>query len=68
LARLSNRERAVVLALGPDVLNKEIGAAFGISASSVGVLLHRAAAKLGVRSRHELMAIVQRAPVYPDGD
>jgi DNA-binding NarL/FixJ family response regulator len=64
LAGLSSRERAVVLALGPDLLNKEIGAALGISASTVGVLLYRAAKKLGTRSRQQLLAVAERAHVH----
>jgi DNA-binding CsgD family transcriptional regulator len=52
---LSPRERQVLeLALGGDS-NKRIAYELGISASTVGVLLHRAAAKLGTHGRGELM-------------
>lgn len=61
LALLSSRERAAVLALRTDTSNKEIADVLGTSSSTVGVLLHRAAAKLGARSRAELIAIATRA-------
>jgi len=54
--RLSRREREVVELAAAGHNNKLIAYALGIAASTVGVLLHRAAAKLGARSREELTA------------
>ena len=54
---LSAKERAAVLALRPDTTNKEIAADMALAPSTVGVLLHRAAAKLRVRGRGELVAL-----------
>jgi DNA-binding CsgD family transcriptional regulator len=52
---LSPRERQVLeLALGGDS-NKRIAYELGISASTVGVLLHRASEKLGTHGRAELL-------------
>jgi len=57
---LSARERqALRLALGKDITNKIIAFEMGISASTVGVLLHRAKYKLGCRTRAELLARFQ---------
>ncbi|HVJ94472.1 MAG TPA: helix-turn-helix transcriptional regulator [Labilithrix sp.] len=61
LAVLSSRERAAVLALRTTTSNKEIAALLETSASTIGVLLHRAATKLGVRSRAELVAMALEA-------
>ncbi|MDX2092684.1 MAG: helix-turn-helix transcriptional regulator [Kofleriaceae bacterium] len=57
LAVLSARERAAVLALRTVTSNKEIAMLLGLTPSTVGVLLHRAAAKLRVKSRADLVAI-----------
>lgn len=57
---LSPREREAVVALRTLETNKEIAVLLGTSPSTVGVLLHRAAAKLGARSRDELVAIAKR--------
>jgi DNA-binding CsgD family transcriptional regulator len=54
--RLSERERQVVAYAAMGHSNKLIAYELGISASTVGVLLHRAAAKLGVKTRGELAA------------
>ncbi|MBX3230848.1 MAG: helix-turn-helix transcriptional regulator [Labilithrix sp.] len=62
LAVLSTRERAAVLALPTTTSNKEIAALLGTSASTIGVLLHRAATKLGVRHREELVALASAPP------
>jgi len=54
-AALTPREREVVALAATGESNKAIGYRLGISASTVGVLLWRAAGKLGV-SRRELRA------------
>lgn len=64
LALLSARERAAVCALRPETSNKDIAVLLGTTASTVGVLLHRAAAKLRVRSRKELITIAMQASRY----
>jgi DNA-binding NarL/FixJ family response regulator len=61
LAVLSSRERAAVLALRTVTSNKEIAALLGTKSSTVGVLLHRAAAKLRVRSRRDLASIASNS-------
>jgi DNA-binding CsgD family transcriptional regulator len=55
LAALSERERQVVAYTALGLSSKETGYAFGISVSTVRVLLARAVAKLGVRSRASLL-------------
>jgi DNA-binding NarL/FixJ family response regulator len=55
--RLTNRERQVVLHAALGLTNKEIAYALGISDTTVRVLMSRAAARLGVRSRDELLAL-----------
>jgi len=54
--RMSTREHQAVGLATTGVSNKEIAFEMGISASTVGVLLHRAARKLGCRNRGELFA------------
>jgi DNA-binding CsgD family transcriptional regulator len=54
--RLSCRERQAMALLALEQTNKEIAFALGISASTVGVLLHRAAQKLQTTTRGELIA------------
>ena len=53
---LSCRERQALALLALEQTNKEIAFALGISASTVGVLLHRAAKKLNTMTRGELTA------------
>jgi DNA-binding NarL/FixJ family response regulator len=55
--RLPERELEVVRQLGRGLTTKEIAFELGISASTAGVLLWRAAAKLNVRGRRELREI-----------
>lgn len=55
LTTLSDRERQVVAYLALGQSTKETGYALGISDATVRVLLGRAAAKLGVRSRAALL-------------
>jgi DNA-binding CsgD family transcriptional regulator len=57
---LTSRERQVVGYAQFGHTNKLIAYELGISASTVGVLLSRAAAKLGTRSRAELLAAFAR--------
>jgi DNA-binding NarL/FixJ family response regulator len=59
LALLSSRERQVVAFAARGLSNKVVGFELGISTSTVGVLLSRASAKLGVRSRRELLGKLQ---------
>jgi DNA-binding CsgD family transcriptional regulator len=53
---LSPRERQVLAFLALGQTNKLIAFELGISSSTVGVLLHRAASKLGVATRQDLIA------------
>jgi DNA-binding CsgD family transcriptional regulator len=53
---LSPRECELILVLADGKSNKEIGAAMGITEGTVKQSLLRIFAKLGVKSRHELMA------------
>jgi len=55
VAPLSRREREAVSRAALGETNKVIAFELGVSASTVGVLLHRAARKLGVRTRAELL-------------
>jgi DNA-binding CsgD family transcriptional regulator len=60
---LTPRERQVVLLAARGHSNKLIGYELGIAASTVGVLLGRAAVRLGVKSRRALIdACSSRAP------
>jgi DNA-binding NarL/FixJ family response regulator len=56
LRPLSPREREAVSRAMLGESNKVIAYELGVSASTVGVLLHRAARKLGTRTRAELVA------------
>jgi DNA-binding NarL/FixJ family response regulator len=56
---LARREREVVWQASLGRSNKLIGHELGLSSSSVGTHLSRAAAKLGVRSRAELITTVR---------
>ena len=53
---LSPRERQAVLCAARGHSNKVVACELGIATSTVGVLLSRATAKLGARSRKELLA------------
>ena len=55
LPPLSRREREAVSRAALGETNKVIAFELGVSASTVGVLLHRAARKLRVRTRAELL-------------
>jgi DNA-binding CsgD family transcriptional regulator len=56
LPRLTPREEEVLQHAGGGYSNKSIAYALGLSPSTVGVLLFRAAGKLGAGSRRELLA------------
>ena len=56
VAELSDRERQVTALAAVGHANKMIAYELGIAASTVGVLLGRAARRLGVRTRAELIA------------
>jgi DNA-binding CsgD family transcriptional regulator len=58
--QLTQRERQVVAYARMGHSNKLIAYELGISASTVGVLLWRAAAKLGTTTREELFAAIDR--------
>lgn len=58
--RLTPREEEVLGYACDGSTNKEIAYALGLAPSTVGVLLFRAAAKMGVRSRSELLSAYQR--------
>jgi DNA-binding CsgD family transcriptional regulator len=53
---LTDRERQVVLQAALGFSNKEIAYALGVSDSTVRVLMARAAGKIGVRTRAELLS------------
>lgn len=59
-SRLTKRERQVVEQALDGHTNKSIAYALGVSQSTVGVLIFRAAAKLGVKSRAELLSAYAR--------
>jgi len=60
--RLSQREREVVELLANGLTTKEIAFQLGISASTVGVLLFRAAQKIGARTREDLIRMASGQP------
>lgn len=60
-ARLTPREREVVALAEAGESNKAISYRLGISQSTVGVLLWRAASKLGVRTRAALVRALPTA-------
>jgi DNA-binding CsgD family transcriptional regulator len=63
---LSERELQVVLWAAAGRENKVIAYELGLSASTVRVLLSRAAVKIGVRSRKELLAKIARLRTIAD--
>lgn len=65
IASLTARERAALGLARQRHSNKMVAYQMGISASTVGVLLHRAARKLGVSTRQELIAAYQAAEREP---
>jgi DNA-binding CsgD family transcriptional regulator len=67
LASLTDRERQAVVYLAIGLSTKETAYALGISDVTVRVLLARAAAKLGVRSRAELLAHDEVRSLRPGG-
>ena len=67
IADLSARERHVLAFLALGQTNKHIAYELGISASTVGVLLHRAAQKLGCHSRAELLQRYRPQAAAPPG-
>jgi DNA-binding CsgD family transcriptional regulator len=54
--RLTKRQEQVLEYVSEGHSNKSIAYALGLSPSTVGVLLYRAAAKLGAKTRFELVA------------
>ena len=65
LESLTDRERQAVVYLAVGQSTKETAYALGISDVTVRVLLARAATKLGVRSRAELLAHDEVRPLCP---
>jgi DNA-binding NarL/FixJ family response regulator len=57
MATLTHRERQVAALAAMGYSNKEIAYDLGIATSTVGVLVSRALARLGLRSRRELRAL-----------
>jgi len=55
--RLTKREEEVVARACQGESNKSIAIELSLSPSTVGVLLFRAAAKLGAQSRHQLLTL-----------
>ena len=56
LATLTDRERQIVLYAAMGLTNKQIAYTLGISDATVRVLMARAAHRMGVRTRRELLA------------
>jgi DNA-binding CsgD family transcriptional regulator len=67
LETLTDRERQAIAYLACGQSTKETAYALGIADATVRVLLARAAAKLGVRSRADLLAHEDVRSVSPDG-
>jgi DNA-binding NarL/FixJ family response regulator len=64
--RLTRRERQVLDGILEGESNKSIAYALGLAPSTVGVLLFRAAAKLGVKSRGDLLSVYSKQERLPD--
>jgi len=68
-SRLSAREYKVLLLAALEATNKEIAHELGVAHATVKVLLHRAATKLGVRTRADLIeAFRNQVPWREDRD
>jgi DNA-binding NarL/FixJ family response regulator len=65
---LTDRERQVVIHAALGLTNKEIAYTLDISPSTVRVLMCRAAERLGVQSRSDVIAHVGRWSGQPDGE
>lgn len=65
-ARLSPREREIVMAVAEGLRNREIAEARGISEGAIKVSLFRIYEKLGVRSRSELILRLREIGILPD--
>jgi DNA-binding CsgD family transcriptional regulator len=65
--RLTRREQQALAYASQGHSNKSIAYALGVAASTVGVLLYRAAGKLGAKSRHELLLAYERSQKDPSG-
>lgn len=65
-ARLSLRERDIVLAVAKGLRNREVAEQFGISEGAVKVALFRVYGKLGVHSRPELLLRLREIGLQPD--
>lgn len=65
-ARLSPREREIVMAVAEGLRNREIAEARGTSEGAIKVSLFRIYEKLGVRSRSELILRLREIGILPD--
>jgi DNA-binding NarL/FixJ family response regulator len=61
LARLTPREREVLVCIADGLTNKEIGRALGIGPGTVKVHVERVIAKLGVTDRTQAAVLQTRA-------
>ena len=64
--RLTKREAQALAYAYAGYSNKAIADVLGVAASTVGVLLFRAATKMGVRSRRELLKAYARWKAQSD--